>query len=255
MAKCGVDAPRETGGRFAAERDPGAAERSASLTNPLVKEFVSMKAFATLAAALLLSAPAQAAWINVDLNEATTGSTILAPGAFFGGSFEGQNVDGGLVDGTPIGPLSIVGSTFDLSVDFYDPGFQASPAANGISPNPRGLSALAILLDRNADAFSFTAGTWAGGSLRARFYAADGTLVATETLSALEGYAMFNFVGIGTFRGVLLDDNQNDGLHFLNFGYNALDDDEPPQVAEPATLALLGMGLLGLAAVRRRKSA
>lgn len=213
-----------------------------------------MKAFATLAAALLLSAPAHAVWIDVDLDEATGGSTILAPGAFFGGSFDGQSVDGGLVDGTPMGPLAIVGTEFELTVDFYDPGFPASPAANGILPEPRGLSSLAILLDSNADAFSFTAGTWSGGTLRARFYAADGTLVATETLGALEGYAMFSFVGIGTFRGVLLDDNRNDGLHFLNFGYNAIDDEEPPQVAEPETLALLGAGLLGLAAARRRNS-
>jgi hypothetical protein len=213
-----------------------------------------MKCLKLAAAALLLSAPAEAAWVAVDLSAAVSGASITAPGARFGGSFVGQTVDGGLVDGAPTGPLDIAPSSFGLTVDVYDPGIPASPPGNGISPDPRGLSALAILLDDDADSLTFTAGEWVEGSVRARFYAADGALIATQTLTASLGYAMFSFTGLGRFRGVLLDDNQNDGLHFLNFGYNALTG-APPQIAEPLPLALFGAGLLGLLALSRRAGA
>jgi hypothetical protein len=200
--------------------------------------------------AVLFAGSSLAHAVNVDLSGAVTGTVINAPGASFAQTFAGQTVVGTGLSGTPTGPLSLLASG-SLTVAFWDP--VVSAASNSILPQPGNSAPLAVLLDQAADSIGWTMGSADGGSVKIDFFSASGTLVNSVTQALSSGYNVYNFSGLGTFKGLsIYDNNDPAGLRFQNFTYNAVGDGRVPDSG--SSLALLGVGLFLLATLRRQFS-
>jgi PEP-CTERM motif len=214
----------------------------------------SMKNFA---AALILAAsaslvPVQAALVNIDLSGAVGGTVIDGVGADFAQRFSGQTVAGAGITGAPTGPLTLQGAG-NIDVAFFDPGVSA--ASNSLLSQPGNAAPLSILFDSAANAFSWTMGSAAAGStILASFFDLDGDLLGSQSVVMTNGYGLYSLSGFGTFYGITFSDNNDSaGVRFQNMSYNSVA--VVSDVPEPGSLALLGLGLIGLAAARKRKQA
>jgi hypothetical protein len=201
--------------------------------------------------AVLFAGSSLAHAVNVDLSGAVTGTVINAPGASFAQTFAGQTVVGTGLSGTPTGPLSLLASG-SLTVANFDP--VVSAASNSILPQPGNSAPLAVLLDQDADSIGWTMGSaQPPSSVKIDFFSASGTLVNSVTQALSSGYNVYNFSGLGTFKGLsIYDNNDPAGLRFQNFTYNAVGDGRVPDSG--SSLALLGVGLFLLATLRRQFS-
>jgi hypothetical protein len=206
---------------------------------------------AHLSAALALAAlslTTHAAIVDIDLSGAVSGNLIDGVGADFAQAFAGQSVSGIALTGAATNPLALqpVG---EIDVAFWDPG--VSPASNSLLSQPGNAAPLAILLDSNANSFNWTAGSADGGTtFTATFYAANGSVVGSQSIVTLPGYATYSLSGLGTFRGVAFSDNiDSAGLRFQNMSYNAA------PVPEAPVWAMMTLGLAAAGAVVRRKNA
>lgn len=201
-------------------------------------------------AALAACLPLAAATVNVDLSTATTGTSIVATGASFAQTFVGQTVAGTGISGSPSSPLALQPSG-TLEVAFWNPGVSA--ASNSILPQPDNQGPLSVLLDSNADAITFTAGSADGGDpLSLDFFNANGTLVASRTPILNAGYSVYNFSGLPGFRGLtIFNDNDGAGLRFQNISYETAGTSTP----EPGYLSVAGLLLVAGSLIWRKRRA
>lgn len=210
-------------------------------------------AFVIAVAAATLASPALATTTNIDLSGATTGTTIVAPGASFSQTFSGQTVSGSTgISGSPTGPLSLAPSGTIIVADF-NPG--VSPESNSLLSQPDNQGPLSVLLDTLANSFTFTMGSSdAGSTVDVRAFDAFGALTGSTTLTMLSGYNIYSLNGLGTFKGLtFFNNNDPSGVRFQNMSYNSV----AGAVPEPGTWAmmLLGFGAIGLTVRRRRAPA
>ena len=211
-----------------------------------------MKKFLALLAVLLVSVQAQAATVNVDLSGSTTGTLVSAAGASFAQTFTGQTVSGIDIVGTPTGSLSLTASG-SLTVASFSPSCTGCNSGNSILPQPGNTAPLAVLLDSDADSFSWIMGSAsAPSSVTIDLFARNGSLVTSFVQSLISGYNKYSFSGLGTFAGLTFrNNNDSAGLRFMDFSYTSA----PSAVPVPAAFFLFGPALLGFLGLRRKNRA
>lgn len=213
----------------------------------------SLAIFAALLA--LAGTSASAATQQVDLSGATSGTTIVAPGASFAQTFAGQSVvAGNRISGSPTGPLTLAPAG-TITVGFFSPGVSA--ASNSLLSQPGNAGPLSILFDTLADNVTFTMGSSdAGSTVDARAFDISGNLTGSTTITMGSGYNIYNLAGLGTFKGLtFLNNNDNSGVRFQNFSFNSVAGGGGA-VPEPATWAMMltGFGAMGVYLRRRRRA-
>ena len=154
------------------------------------------KLMMAVVAVALCPASALAGIISVDLSSATTGASIIAPGASFAQHFAGQFVAGTGITGSPINPLILVPAG-TITVESFDPG--VSPASNSLLSQPDNQAPLSVLLDQAADSITWTMGYGnPPSSMDVDLFAADGSLVNTTSVNLVSGYHVYMLSGLGT---------------------------------------------------------
>lgn len=203
----------------------------------------------------------------LDLDGATIGERFagqtLGSAAGFIGPFD-------TLTQNPSDPLTVLagatGQNLGLSQDsgdgWADGWFIVGLGTDGLGIGGFGEGAVSLLFDSDLSGFGLTVGAGDGsGSVIFDFYRRDGSLLDRFLFGGGSGPAIsFAFASDGNFKeiaGVSITNLEANGVVYDNFrlrtsGKNP-EDDDVVSVPEPGTLALLGIGLLGMRLARRRK--
>lgn len=207
-----------------------------------------------------------------DSEQLTFDSIFESGNTSFGESFAGQTVttsgEFDVLTGSPTDPLTLLAGGSTTNVTAVDGGAgdvgNTSIAGSGPlgfpDPNAVGEGSIAILFDFDQSEFGFEIVGSDGGSATAQFWGRDGSLI--EEVFFTLGSSIFDSFGFITddasqsVAGVSIFNNDPGGIGFDNFifdiaGTPGTPGDPGVSVPEPSTIALLGIGLLGIMLRRR----
>ena len=205
--------------------------------------------------------------VNPTYAPATYGGGVGSPTVTFDGYFVGQSIsvnpgvdcpgaaDTACVVGTPTGPLALDAASANTFITTDG----ANPTSPVLSGSPRFDGPIALLFDVDVAGVGFDAGYFdAVGSTGITAFARDGSLLGTvvNTITGIQFLGLVTDNGTAQIAGVFLDLVGSEPAGFaidnLRFGLAGQVNVPGGNVPEPGTLLLLGVGIIGLATIRRQ---
>jgi hypothetical protein len=207
--------------------------------------------------------------VNPTYTPADYGGGAGSPTVTFDGFFQGQSLSAtpavdcpgaaasACVVGTPTGPLALDPS----SPNTFITNDGANPTSPVLSGSPTFNGPIAILFNTLVAGVGFDGGFFdAVGSTGITAFDINGVILGTvvNAGTGIEFLGLVTDTGENLIGGVFLDlvGTEPAGFAIDNLRFGTGDQVRPPNsVPEPGTLALLGIGLLGMGMARRKKKA